>query len=36
MRATTNARSTGLSSLVVKMVELIVMAKSEVIEERCH
>ena len=36
MGATTNARSTGSSSLVVEMVELMIMAKSKVIEERHH
>ena len=34
-RATTNARITGLFSLVVEAVESMIMAKSEVIEERC-
>ena len=35
MRATTNACVTGSSSLVVEMAESMIMAKSEVIEERC-
>jgi len=34
MRATTNARVTGSSSLVVEMAESIIMAKSKVVEER--
>jgi hypothetical protein len=36
MRAITNARSTGLFSVVVETVKLMIMAKSEVVEERCH
>jgi hypothetical protein len=36
MRATTNARSTGSFSLMIEMAELIIMAKSEVMEERRH
>jgi len=34
IRATTNAWSTGLSSLVIEMAELVIMAKLEMIEER--
>jgi len=34
--ATTNACSTRSSSLVVKMVKLMITAKSEVVEERHH
>ena len=36
MRATTNAHSTGLSSLVVEMAKSVITAKSKVVEERCH
>jgi len=36
MRAITNAHSTGSSSVVVEMVKSMIMAKSEVVEERCH
>jgi len=34
MRATTNAYSTRLSSLVIETVELMIIAKSEMIEKR--
>jgi hypothetical protein len=34
MRATTNAQSTGLSSLVIEMAESVITAELEMIEER--
>jgi hypothetical protein len=36
MKATTNARSTGSSSLMIETAESRIMAKSEVMEERHH
>ena len=36
MRATTKACSTGSSSLVIEAAESMIMAKSKVVEERCH
>jgi hypothetical protein len=36
MSATTSAWVTGLSSLVIETAKAMIMAKSEVVEERCH